>query len=610
MNTNPSGKRPGSPGSGQGQGSGPGPVSGTGRSVPPPLPAGSVRTVQVAQGPVQPLPEPDSGNFVLRALGGLFKTLAYTVIPVVMLAAMAAGITYVRLRHGPISFNFVVTPIERGINAELVNNSVKIEGAALYLTSTGTLEFRLRNLTVFDGDGDVIGGSPLAAVNLSAAALWNLRIVPARVELIDPEINLVYTDADGLALDEVVRKRAPAPGAVDDAPRQDRLNPQAAPADQQDTAPSDNQKAAPRQLNIAKMMSEASRRARKRLDATSYLVEFGVRNATINLAYGGKKSSWVVPEASVDFDHARRRSVISGRASVASSRGPWAISFVTDETDKSDRLEVKATVRDLVPSTLAGAAPPLALLQMLDLPVAGDATVELSTSGDVERAQIAIEGGAGRIAHPDLREPFNLKGALLSLGYDGAARTWQLQSSPVKWADGSVLFSGTAKDVAAANQPPAWQVMLEGKEGQIEAHDFGIPPLKVDVWTINGSIVPRRGLIEISEARFTGGGADVALSAVSQPGKSGQNTRAEVAISPMPLATLKALWPRALAPGARSWIGDSVSAATFKGGRVSYRTGDFLQGEAPVAGDSGERLSATFEVSDATFVPLPGHGPD
>ena len=138
MNTNPSGKRPGDPRPGLARlgqvqvGSGPG----LGRSVPPPLPAGSVRTVQVAQGPAQPPPPrcQRRGNAVVRALGGLFKTLAYSVIPVFMLAGLAAGIAYVRLRHGPISFNFVVTPIERGINAELVNNSVKIEGAELYLT--------------------------------------------------------------------------------------------------------------------------------------------------------------------------------------------------------------------------------------------------------------------------------------------------------------------------------------------------------------------------------------------------------------------------------------------------------------------------------------------
>ena len=95
--------------------------------------------------------------------------LAYSVIPVFMLAAMAAGILFVRLRHGPMTFNFIVAPIERGINAELVNNTVKIEGAELSLTDTGALEFRLRQLTVFDSDGDPVGGSPLAAVNMSAS---------------------------------------------------------------------------------------------------------------------------------------------------------------------------------------------------------------------------------------------------------------------------------------------------------------------------------------------------------------------------------------------------------------------------------------------------------
>ncbi|MEQ1669623.1 MAG: AsmA-like C-terminal region-containing protein [Hyphomicrobium sp.] len=568
-----------------------------------------MRTVAVGQGPAQPAPVKAPAYFrIFGALGGLAKTLVYTFVPVIMLAGLAAGIVYVRLRHGPISFNFVVTPIERGINAELVNNSVKIEGAELYLTETGALEFRLRQMTVFDADGDAIGGAPQAAVNISAAALWNLRIVPARVELIDPEINLVYTDADGLALDQVVR---PAAGG-ESRPRQDKLSSSSdIPAERPISAVgvSEQSKAPPRQLNIAKMMSDASRRARKRLDATSYLVEFGVRNATINLAYGGQKSSWVVPEASVDFDHARRRSVISGRASVASPRGPWAVSFVTDETEKSGRLEVKATVRDLVPSSLAGAAPPLALLKMMDLPIAGDATVELSTDGNVEGAQIAIEAGAGRISHPDLGEPFNLTAALLKLAYSGTERTWQIQPSPIKWAEGNVLLSGDAKDVAAAGQPAQWQFAIDGKNGVIEPLEFSAPPVKIDVWTARGDIVPRRGLLQISEARFTGGGADIALSVVSQPGKTGQSTRADVAVSPMPLETLKAIWPRALAPGARSWVGDRVTAVTFKGGNVSYRTGDYLKDEAPALGDDGERLSATFEINDAMFIPLTGMAP-
>ena len=604
MNTYSSGTRPGEP------------RTGSGRSAPPPLPPGAIRTVEVSQGPDQPPPEPEPAFSVATALVRVGKTLLYTVVPLIILSSVALGVVYVRLRHGPISFDFVVAPIERGINAELANNSVKIDGAQLNLNEAGTLEFRLRQLTVFDKDGDAIGGSPLAAVNISTAALWRMRVVPARVELIDPVINLVYTDANGLALEDVVRGPVAAKRPSDAKPRQDRLSPppnsdaaNTGLSSGPNTSLAEKTKTLPKPLNIAALLSEASQRARSRVGATSYLVEFGARNATVNLSYAGQKSSWRVPEASVDFDHARRRSVISGRAKVDSPRGPWAISFVTDETEKSDRLEVKTTLRDLVPSTLASAAPPLALLGMLDLPIAGDATLQLSTSGDIESSLIAIEAGAGRIAHPDLDAPFKLEAALLKLTYDGRARTWQLDPSPVKWADGSVLFSGAAKDVAGPSGPPQWKFALDGKNAIMAGREFSVADVPLEAWTVEGSIIPRRGRVEISQARIAGGGGDISVRAVSEAGKLGQSTDATVVLSPMPLATLKVLWPQAVAPGARSWVGQRVTAATFNGGTVSYKTGAFLQGEAPAIGETGERLSATFEVTDASFIPLTGMSP-
>lgn len=542
----------------------------------------------------------------MRALATFGKTLVYSIVPVILLAAMAAGGTYVRLRHGPISFDFMVDPVERGINAELVNNSVKIDGAELYLTDAGNLEFRLRHLTVFDSDGDAVGGSPMAAVNISAAALWKLRIVPARVELIDSEINLIYTDEDGLALDDVIDDAKAAVEAAEEREAAAPIDKAAAPPTKTET---ERPKTIQKQFNIAQILTDASRRARKRMDATSYLVEFGLRNATINLTYQGKKSSWNVPEASVDFDHARRRSVISGRASVSSSRGPWAITFVTDESERTGKLNVNATVRDLVPATLAGAAPPLALMQMIDMPLAGDATVELSTDGNVESAQVAIEAASGRILHADLDEAFSLTAALFKLKYDGATRHWELLPSPVKWPEGSVVYSGAAKDVAANDQPAHWQFNLEGKNGVLEAPTYDVAPIQMDVWSARGALVPRKGLLEISEARFTGGGGDIALSVVSQPGKTGQSTRADVTLSPMPLATLKAMWPKAIANGARTWVGESFTAANFNGGTVHYETGDFVEGAEVPPGEKRERLSGTLQINDARFTPLKGMAP-
>ena len=83
------------------------------------------------------------------------RMMFYVVMPLTLLVMIGVGILYVRLRHGPISFDFVVAPIERGINAELISSSVKIDGAELRLGRAGELEFRLRDVSVLEGGGDV-----------------------------------------------------------------------------------------------------------------------------------------------------------------------------------------------------------------------------------------------------------------------------------------------------------------------------------------------------------------------------------------------------------------------------------------------------------------------
>lgn len=532
------------------------------------------------------------------------KIVLYTVIPLVMLAAIAAGVVFVRLRHGPISFDVLVPPIERGINAELVNNQVSIGGAELRFGRDGGLEFRLRDMSVLDHSGTIVASAPLSAVNISTAALWRLRVVPERVILIDPEINLIFNEETGLALSTPKSQPKNKDDAAAGKPQgslsgNDAKPPPAAP---------DSKASQP--LNFAKMLSQASARARKRLDATSYLTEIGFENATVVLDYAGRRSSWRIEEFGIDFNHRKKRSVISGRARVASPRGAWALSFLTDENEKTDRIEVKANIRDLVPSTLAAAAPPLALLGMFEVPVAGDATVEIETDGDIVGSEIALQVGSGRLVLPGVNsDPFELTAGLFRLTYDGKERSFQLQPSPVKWADGNIMFSGSAKDISGEHGPPVWRYTLDGKNGTLEASEFGIPPVTLDQWSVLGAIIPRRGVVEVGDFRVRGGGGEVVVKAMARAGPEGQSARADVTISPMPLATVKALWPRALASGAREWIGKRVTDANFKGGSVRFTSGEFLEGEAPSVGAAGERLSATFEVADATAVPLDGMVP-
>ena len=542
---------------------------------------------------------PSMGASVGRGIG---KALLYTFIPLVLLGLIATGIVMVRLRHGPISFDVLVPPIERGINAELVSNQVDIEGAELRLGNDGGLEFRLRNLSVLDKEGSVVATAPLSAVNISVSALWRARIVPERVILIDPEIHLSFSEETGLALSVSKLPASEDESLQRDDEAQDPGARQPKPAAQtpQPTQP----------LNIAKMLSDASARARRQLDATSYLTEFGMQNVSVILDYAGQRSSWRINELSVDFNHHRKRSVISGRATIASPRGPWALTFLTDESEKTDRIAVKTTIRDLVPSTLSAAAPPLALLNMFDMNVSGDATVEVSTGGDIAKAEIALQAGNGQVVLPGISaDPFRLTAGLFRLFYDGEKRNWELAPSPVKWADGNIMFSGNAKDISGEKGPPVWRFALEGKNGTLEASEFGVPPVTLEQWSVLGSIIPRRGVVEVGDFRLKGGGGEVSMKGMTIAGPQGQSSRAEVTLTPMPLATLKAMWPRALAPGSRAWVGERVTQATFNGGNARFASGEFMEGEAPAASAGGERLSASFEVADVIAIPLDGMMP-
>ena len=601
MTTYPTGRRP------QGD-----PRTAPPSQVPPPLPKGWGEPVAPSAKPkvkgkprwwkIPVLRWLSGTGRVLHHGRGVGKVCLYTFLPLLLLVFIAVGVVAVRLRHGPISFDLLVPPIERGINAELVNNQVDIEGAELRFGDDGGLEFRLRNMNVLDNSGSVVANAPLSAVSISKSALLRARVVPERVTLINPEIHLMFTEELGLSL-----AVSPQEGARDEQNETSRGAKVPASGTTGGASPPAS-KAQP--LNIAKMLSDSSARARRQLDATSYLTELGVQNAKVILDYAGRRSSWRIDDAIVDFNHARKRSVISGRAAIASPRGPWTISFLTDESEKTDRIAVKANVRDLVPSTLSAAAPPLALLSMFDMPISGDATVELTTQGDIGKAEIALQAGDGSLVLPGVSaDPFELTAGLFRLVYDGDKREFVLSPSPVKWADGNIMFAGTAKDISGDKGPPVWRFTLDGKNGTLEAAEFGVPPVALDQWSVLGSITPRRGVVEIGDFRIKGGGGEVAMKGMTVAGPNGQSSRGEVTITPMPLATLKAIWPRALALGAREWVGENVTDATFNGGSVRFTSGEFMKGEAPNLTQTGERLSATFEVQDAVVQPLDGMVP-
>ncbi len=537
-------------------------------------------------------------DHVLHGVGRSVFILA----PFLMLALLVAGLGYVRLRHGPISLSFLVEPIERGINAELAGNKVRIDDAIVSLSDAGGLEFKLQNVRVHEQDGDVVASAPFAAVELDTSALWSMRVVPARIDLIEPRLFLFYTERSGLTLSfSKPVASEPETEAGQGAPSQ--VAPPPAPIPAARPAPSASaqaESAGPlKRIDLARVLTDMSSRARQGLDATSYLREFGLRDATVLVDYAGRTTEWRVPTLNIGLMHGRARSVINGRAIVVAAGGkPWQLTFETDESASNRTLTLKTSVSNLVPRTIAGTVPEFSLLQALDLPVNGEASMELTSDGEVRAATLSIGLGNGSLRLPALPEaPLAIDGGSIKLAYDGTAEKITLAPSTMSWRGSRVTILGEAAAVDPNAEHPVWNYRLASTNGSFSAEEFKTAPITLDEWRASGTVDPHRGAVELAEFKLRAGGSEIDMSGSLVTGAEPASTRLEGTLSPMSLNTLKALWPKAIAPGAREWVGERVDRGSVLGGRFRFATGNQMSSQMSV-GAQEHQLSFLMDVGD------------
>lgn len=531
--------------------------------------------------------------------------LALVLGPVVLLSIAAAAIIYVRLLHGPVSLKMFGDQIEASINAQLDGFSAAIDDAVLTLAEDYTVELRLINLRLSQPDGDLVASAPTAAVELNKRALLRLEAAPERVYLIEPSLAVSYSEAQGFSLSIADTSASNAEAPI--------VPPRPTPARPPGSEPASAAPASPpsfHRIDIARILAESSARARRESARASPIREVGVRNATVTITYNGQTSQITVPEASVDLEHMKRRSVISGSATVSSEHGPWTLAFRTDESTRANFLKVTTTVRDFVPSTLSKISPGLGLFAMLDTPMAGELALDLSNTGDLKTAQLAVDIGRGFIKLPSLSNtPVPLEGGRLALNYDAETRRLNLTPSTLDWGGSHVTLEGAVSGEQGATGVQQWHFGLQSTEGVLSADDVGGAPIPIDGFKATGRIIPGEGLVQLAELSLKAGGGEVTANGEVITRGGTPSARLEAGLSPMPVSTLKSLWPRAAAPTARSWVGTQVEKANLQSASLKLLSGRFLDSEHDAGVGAApavrERLSFRMDVADLRMQPLP-----
>jgi len=537
-------------------------------------------------------------------LRGTAKFCGFSLIPVVISVLLAMGVLYFRLLQGPVSLTFLADSVEQGINSELEGLAASIDDIVVTLTDSGALEFRLENLRFSEKDGDLVVAAQQAAMELSYAALWTLRATPKRVELIEPRLFMSYSEESGLSFrfspqlqidalsgdltDTVI---APSPVPVRRVwPGAEAVAGLSDPSEQS--------------IDFSSLIKRISRPGRDG-GGGSFLREIGLRDATVVLDTGGQASIWRVPRLSVDLDHSGGSSVISGEARISSNGQIWTMSFRAEDAKGEAGLMLTTSIQGLVPRWIGSALPQLAVLKQFEFPVSGDGRIEFAQDGHVTGGDLVLEIGAGTIDLAELSDiPFAIDSGRLKFRYEPADQRLVLTSSNLVWSDSSLTLVGSiARNLAGTND---WSFEFTAEQGILGASEFGIPPLPVDRWLAAGRLAP--GSLKLDRFVIQAGGGEISVSGELATDGVRQATQLDARISPMPLATMKVLWPRGMAEDARQWVGHRVLDGMLTGGTHRYANGRFLTGMQPASPD-GYRMSLALTLEAATIAPLEGLAP-
>jgi hypothetical protein len=528
---------------------------------------------------------------------------------VVGLIAIVAG--YGRLARGPISLPSLVPLVEDAINGQLSDLHVNIDDAILQRAPDGPgVLFRLRNIRLIDTDGAIVAQAPLAAIGMSGAALISGRLAPGSVDFIGPKL-LVYSSDNGLSMSfyrpsgdetETVVQRTAPPGEV--APQQPAAidpgqsvmaNPQTA------EAVAAHGPAPAAQLDVTRTITEVFERARR--GDSSYLTRFGVKNAKVVLSQDGVETLWQVPDFSVDLEHKDERSVLVGQANLASTKGDWQLDFRTEERPKRRSLGITALIQNLVPSGLAETFSGVALLKALDLPVSGETSVELATSGKFLSGEADLELAKGHITPPwDPENAMQIDQGNLRLKYFKRKRVVEVEPSTLTWGTSKATVSGTFRNVGTDHGSPAWAFNLKADDAALGVEAHGLAPIKLDELSVEGTMTPGAGRLELSRFVIRSGDASIELagSVIDAPGSP--EMRLTGTISPMPLDVLKRFWPKFLAGDARKWALQNVSGGRVLGGKVdiSLAPGELARIESG-AEPAAEAVNVEFDYADLSI---------
>ncbi len=533
-----------------------------------------------------------------------------------VLGAVVLAAFYYSLEKGPIDLDFVVPSIEKAINEQLTDISVKIDSAFVGKnTHSAGVHFRLRNIVLYNKQGEIIANAPLAAVDLNGRALMWGRIAPSQVVFIRPTLDIAYSAGSGLSL-SYARPSAPRDAIAN-------LLRQTVPREEGATGGEGQAGMLPAagKIEIMRAVSAAFAEARAHRNTTSYLTQFGVRDATVNFSSGSDRYSWKMPDFIIDLKHGSKGSVIRGfgRLGIGSRKeniSPWKVRFRTRQSQDTQDLQLDLGVQDITPASLHRLLPDLEKLRLFNIPFNGKVNARLNSQGELQSLFASIQLAAGRVMIPWLSkaedgiEDIRLDIGELKLAYSRKGKKLHILPSLFRWGDSQTTLSGVVEAEGTGDPSRKWKFAIKGSETRLAATEFGLGQMIVDEWWMSGSFTPETDTVKIAGFYLRAGNAVIGLKGRIEAVSTLPGIFLQGKVSSISIPTLKRLWPSVLAVAARNWVGESVPEGKVVEGKFRIAIPPGILDKLPDQADlTAEMVEMDLSARDLVVNYLSGFAP-
>ena len=88
----------------------------------------------------------------------------------------------------------------------------------------------------------------------------------------------------------------------------------------------------------------------------------------------------------------------------------------------------------------------------------------------------------------------------------------------------------------------------------LAVEEFGLAPMRIDEWSVTGSIAPDDGRVTISSFVIRSGASSIVFAGSIHDAPGSPEIQLAGELTPMTMDTLKRFWPKFFAGSAREWV--------------------------------------------------------